>query len=78
MDNARNVAQDRQQDVNEEVGIASSLKEDTKRRKKDGEDDLDDVAASSQIDEPLRVRRYGLHGHKRSALRGEGDVLTFQ
>lgn len=40
-----NVTQDGQQDVDEEVGIATALEEDTERRKEDGEDDLDDVAA---------------------------------
>ena len=41
----RNVTQDGQQDVDEEVGIASTLEEDTQRREEDGEDDLEDVAA---------------------------------
>jgi len=38
-----NVTQDGQEDVNEEVGIASTLKENTKRREEDGEDDLDNI-----------------------------------
>ena len=64
----RNVTQDGQQDVDEEVGIASALEEDTERRKDDGEDDLEDVAivllaTLSQIivrtakSVPLRLRR---------------------
>ena len=44
MDNTRDVAQYRQKDVDEEVGIATSLKEHAKRWKDDGEDDLADVA----------------------------------
>lgn len=39
-----NVTEDGQQDVDEEVGIASALEEHTQRREEDGEDDLDDVA----------------------------------
>jgi len=38
-----NITQDGQEDVDEEVGIASTLKENTKRREEDGEDDLDDI-----------------------------------
>ena len=40
----RDVTQDGQQDVDEEVRIASTLEEYTERREEDGEDDLDDVA----------------------------------
>jgi hypothetical protein len=39
-----NVTEDGQQDVDEEVGIASALKEHTERREEDGEHDLDKVA----------------------------------
>lgn len=39
-----NVTEDGQQDVDEEVGIASALEEHAQRREEDGEDDLDDVA----------------------------------
>lgn len=42
----RNVTQDGQQDVDEEVGIAATLQEDAQGREDDGEDDLDDVAGS--------------------------------
>ena len=44
MDDTRDVTQDGQEDVDEKVGIATTLKENTKRRQNDGEDDLDDVA----------------------------------
>lgn len=49
MDNARNVTQDGQQDVDEEVGIAATLKEDTERGQDDCEDDLDDVAGAMSV-----------------------------
>jgi hypothetical protein len=39
-----NVAENGQQDVDEEVGVAATLKEDTKRGQDHGEDDLADVA----------------------------------
>jgi len=35
---------DGQEQVDEEVSAAATLKEDTERREQDGEDDLDDVA----------------------------------
>jgi hypothetical protein len=49
-----NVTQDGQQDVDEEVGVAAALEEDTQRRDEDGEDDLDDVAVCPSLaDTPL-------------------------
>jgi hypothetical protein len=39
-----NVAENGQQDVDEEVGVAATLKEDTERGQDHGEDDLADVA----------------------------------
>lgn len=62
MDDSGNVTKDGQQDVDEEVGIASTLEEDTKRREDDGEDDLDDVAAGkSQLGAwKLEGARHGL------------------
>jgi len=44
VDDSRNVTKDGQQDVDEEVSAATTLKEDTKRWKDDGDDDLDNVA----------------------------------
>ena len=44
VDYAGNVTQDSQQDVDEEVGAATTLKEDSYGRQDDGEDDLADVA----------------------------------
>ena len=44
MNNTRNVTQYRQEDVDEKVGIATALKENTEGRKDDGEDDLANVA----------------------------------
>ena len=44
MDDTRDVAQYCQEDVDEEVGIATTLEEDTEGREDDGEDDLANVA----------------------------------
>jgi hypothetical protein len=46
VDDTGNVSEDGQQDVDEEVGIATALKEDTQRREDDGKDDLADIAGS--------------------------------
>ena len=44
MDDTRNITQYCQENVDEEIGIATALEENTKRREEDGEDDLADVA----------------------------------
>lgn len=44
MDDTRNVAQDCQTNVDEEIAAASSLHEDSDRREDDGKDKLEDVA----------------------------------
>ena len=44
MNNARNVTQYGQKDVDEKVGIATALEEDTEGREDDGEDDFADIA----------------------------------
>ena len=44
MDNTRNITQYCQENVDEEIGIATALEENTKRREEDGQDDLADVA----------------------------------
>lgn len=44
VDDSGNVTKNGQEDVDEEVCAATTLEEYTKRRKKDGKDDLDDVA----------------------------------
>jgi hypothetical protein len=49
VDDTRNVTQDRKQDVDEEIGIATSLKEDTERREDDGKNDLADVAVKRSV-----------------------------
>lgn len=43
MDDTRNVSEDGQDDVDEEVRIASTFEEDTDRRQEDGKDDLRSV-----------------------------------
>jgi len=44
MDNAGNVTKDGEQDVDQEIGTAATLEEDTKRWENDGQDDLANVA----------------------------------
>ncbi|KXS97571.1 hypothetical protein AC578_9788 [Pseudocercospora eumusae] len=44
VNDAWNVTQNRQEDVNEEVSAAATLEEDAEWWEEDGEDDLDDVA----------------------------------
>ena len=46
MDNARNVTQYGQKDVDEKVGIAAALEEDTKGRQDNREDYFADVATA--------------------------------
>ena len=43
MDDTRNITQYGQEDVDQEVGIATALQEDTKGGKNDGENDLADI-----------------------------------
>jgi len=45
VDDARNVAEDGEEDVDQDVSTASALEEYTKRWEDDGEDDLADVAS---------------------------------
>jgi hypothetical protein len=61
VDDTRNVTQDRKQDVDEEIGIATSLKEDTERREDDGKNDLADVGCGERhVDGVVVVRDYKL------------------
>ncbi len=46
VDDARDVSQYRQDDVDEEVGIATAFEEDTERGEEDGEDDFADIATT--------------------------------
>lgn len=48
MDDTRDVSEYRQKDVDEEVGIASTFKEDTDGREEDGENDFADVAVRQE------------------------------
>lgn len=50
MDNTRDVTQDGQQNVDEEVGITTSLEEDTERWEDDGKNDLADIASGERHD----------------------------
>jgi hypothetical protein len=59
MDDTRHVAENRKQGVDEEVGMATSLKENTKRRENDGKNDLADVAALDVSAAPVQCYRVG-------------------
>ena len=48
VDDTGNVTQDGKEDVNEEVGTAATLEEDTHGREDDGKEDLADVASSER------------------------------
>lgn len=80
VDDARNVTKDGQQDVDEEVGAAATLEEDTKRRQDDGKNDLDDVAITTQSAPSLFVlrgiRRKQQEQHSRSSERHVGGGLS--
>ena len=58
MDNTRDVAQDCQEDVDEEVGITTALEEDTKRWEDDGENDLADIAVVPKVSRVLHNLRF--------------------
>lgn len=68
MDDTRNVTQYCQQDVDEEVGIATALEEDTEGREDDREDDLADVACSERHDEWIEVLKLLVCGLRRSGV----------
>jgi len=44
VNDSRNVSQDGEEDIDEEIRVATTLKENTEWREQDGEDDLDDIA----------------------------------
>lgn len=48
MDDAGNVSQNGEQDVDEEVGTATTLEEDTHGREDDGKDDLANIAGGER------------------------------
>jgi hypothetical protein len=51
VDDTGNVTQNCQEDVDEEVGIATALQEDTKRWEDDGKDDLANIAGGERHDD---------------------------
>lgn len=59
MDDTRNVTQDGQQDVDEEVTMASALQEDTDGGQEDGKNDLADIAGGERHVEGLVGTRIG-------------------
>jgi len=46
VDDSRDITKNCQEDVDQQVGTAAALKENTERRKDDGKNDLADVAGS--------------------------------
>jgi len=58
VDDARDITQDRQEDVDEQVGSATALKEDAQWREKDSEDDLADVACGESHLDGFFVTRF--------------------
>lgn len=50
MDDTRDVTQDGQQDVDEEISTTSALQEDTEGRQEDGKNDLADIAGGERHD----------------------------
>jgi len=57
MDDTRNVTQDRQQNVDQDISTTSSLQEDTDGWEDDGEDDLNDVACGERHDGRFNTSR---------------------
>lgn len=55
MDNAGNVTEDGEADVDEEVAAATALKEDADRWQEDGDDDFADITKMQKLS--VRVRR---------------------
>jgi hypothetical protein len=64
VDDTRDVTQDGQDDVDEEVGAAAALEEDTDGWEEDGEDDLDDVA----VERECQLRLVSSSGRESRAL----------
>jgi hypothetical protein len=56
VDDAGNVTKDGQQNVDEEIGAATTLEEDTKRRQNNGDDDLDNVTEKYTVSTRRRLR----------------------
>jgi hypothetical protein len=56
VDDTREVTEDGEQDVDEEVSSAAALEEDTQRRKEDGKEDLADIAVDTIISPLLALR----------------------
>lgn len=51
MDDAGDVTQDCEQDVDEEIGAAATLQENAERREDDGKDNLADIACGERHDD---------------------------
>lgn len=82
MDDTGDVTENGQEDVDEKVGTTATLEEHTKRRKDDGDNDLDDVAAEMSVRNrslPFRrvhsAGRVGVMADLRSGERHVGGVF---
>ena len=77
MDNTRDITQDREEDVYEQVRATTALEEDSKRREEDGEDDFDDItggSVSADIRDAARDRSRR-HPRERVSVAREGRRL---
>lgn len=72
MDDTGDITQDGEQDVDEEISIASALEEDTQRWEDNGEDDFADVAGEKCIGQ-LELRYRG-----ERAKSGKGRKRTYE
>ena len=59
MNDTRNVTQNCEEDVDQEIRIAAALKEDTKRWEDDGEDDFADIAITIQCQLLINSTKHG-------------------
>lgn len=62
MDDAGNVTEDSQEDVDEQVRAAAALEEDAKRGQDDGKDDLADVASGESHSSGCFLELGAVHG----------------
>lgn len=72
VDDTRDVTQNRQENVDEEVGAAAALEQDSDGREEDGEDDLEDVAGEgvvSFLSTVLNIEVVGLAGREAARIR---------
>lgn len=71
MDDTRDVSQNREQDVDEQIGAAATLEEDSQGREEDGKNDLEDVAVGRNMVSTLKPA--GRIGGERNAALPSGE-----